>query len=91
MDWLWHWILYVLAAVAADPVSVELEHAKSAGAVNVAYASLLHEPPPKPHRPIRPKCEECDGSGKIYRPDGGYVRCKCGACPAGACSPKVLP
>lgn len=37
-----------------------------------------------------PRCRECDGTGKIFRPDGGYVRCKCGACPSGTCG-KVLP
>ena len=31
------------------------------------------------------KCAACGNTGRIYRSDGGYVRCPCGACPTGRC------
>lgn len=97
MHAMWHWILYVLTWWSHDPVSLELERAKGAGCANVAYASFAQEPQPRrPKReaddkPPAPPCKSCGGSGKIYRPDGGYVRCPCGACESGACRTKTLP
>lgn len=93
MHALWHWLLWLLAVASHDPAAIEAERARAAGCVNVAYSALATEPatpPPAPAKdPAKPACRECDGSGKIYRPDGGYVRCKCGACPTGTCA-KVL-
>ena len=93
MQEIWHWVLYVLAVSASDPQLLEHERARTAGSVNVAYASLAVEPPPAPEPKPKPApaaaCKQCGGTGKIFRPDGGYVRCGCGACPAGTC-PKVL-
>lgn len=94
MHALWHWILYVLAWASHDPASLAAERARAAGCVTVAYAALAQEPVKEPTpadtKPAAPRCRECDGTGKIYRPDGGYVRCKCGACLSGTCR-KVLP
>jgi hypothetical protein len=83
----WHWILWVLCIAAHDPTAIEAERARAAGCVNVAYSALTPPPAPAPapEKPSRPTCRECDGSGKIFRNDGGYVRCKCGACPTGQC------
>lgn len=89
----WHWLLWVLAIAAHDPADLEAERARAAGCANVAYAAMAKEEPPPAPEPEKPKpkpCRECDGSGKIFRSDGGFVRCKCGACPTGTC-PKVLP
>ena len=30
-------------------------------------------------------CPQCGDTGRVYRSDGGYVRCPCGACPTGRC------
>jgi hypothetical protein len=32
-------------------------------------------------------CVQCSGTGRIYRSDGGWVKCPCGACPTGRCKP----
>ena len=79
MNGLWHWLLWVLAAFTADPRAVELEHARAAGYANVAYAALAEAPAPPPPAPPKPKptCRDCDGNGKVFRTDGGYVRCPC--------------
>jgi hypothetical protein len=95
MHALWHWVLYVLAWASHDPATLAAERARAAGCVTVAYASLAtepaKEPAAEPAKPVAPaRCRECDGTGKIFRPDGGYVRCKCGACPSGTCR-KNLP
>jgi hypothetical protein len=94
MHSLWHWILWMLAALAADPAVVQLEQARAAGCVAVAYSSLTPDVPPAPKKQSPPapvRCEKCDGSGRIYRPDGGYVKCSCGACTTGTCPKKNLP
>ena len=31
------------------------------------------------------KCAACGNTGRIYRSDGGWVKCHCGACPTGKC------
>jgi len=31
-----------------------------------------------------PPCVQCSGTGRIYRSDGGYVKCPC-QCPTGKC------
>lgn len=95
MHGLWHWVLWLLTVWSADPAAVARERAVAAGCVNVAYAALVEEAMPKPvpvavQPKASPPCPECSGTGKIYRSDGGYVRCKCGACPSGKCA-KVLP
>lgn len=90
---LWHWVLWVLCIAAHDPTAIEVERARASGCVNVAYSSLTPPPAPAPapEKPAEPEpapappCKECNGSGKIFRNDGGYVRCKCGACPTGQC------
>lgn len=89
----WHWVLWVLAIAAHDPSDIEAERARAAGCVSVAYAAMAKEEPqpaPKPETPKPQPCRECDGSGRIFRPDGGYVRCKCVVCPTGRCA-KALP
>lgn len=81
MHALWHWVLYMLAATSADPQLLEQERARTAGAVNVAYASLAQEPAPAPRRidrgasadtPLfdahRKKCSQC--SKPLMDPDG---------------------
>jgi hypothetical protein len=101
MHALWHWLLYVLAWAAHDPASLDAERARCAGAVNVAYAAFAQEPAPAPRRepeaapvpdlpPLPPAapCLQCSGTGRIYRSDGGWVRCPCGACPTGRCPQK---
>jgi hypothetical protein len=37
--------------------------------------------------PAKPdeKCDDCRDTGRIYRSDGGYVRCPCKPCPTGRC------
>ena len=90
MHALWHWLLYVLTWLASDPASLAEERARGAGAVNVAYAALAQEPAPAPKReaaaPAPPTpCQKCKGGGRIYRPDGGWVRCDCGGCSTGRC------
>lgn len=93
MHALWHWVLWVLCLASHDAGQIELERARAAGCVTVAYAALAKEPTPKPAEPEpapAPPCKECGGTGKIFRSDGGYVRCDCGACPTGTCPAKVL-
>lgn len=92
MHTLWHWILWALTSASADPAAVDAERARAAGCANVVYASLAADAPaaiPAPQQ-APATCKECNGTGRIYRPDGGFVRCKCGACPSGQCQTKVL-
>ena len=101
MHALWHWLLYVLAWASHEPATLAAERARCAGAVNVAYAALAVEPPPPPAprreaeigkknvpvvptEPAKP-CGDCRGTGRVYRSDGGWVRCPCGACSTGRC------
>lgn len=93
MHALWHWILWMLAALSSDPADLASERARGAGCVTVAYAALAHEPQPQPEPPKQQPatCKDCNGTGRIYRPDGGYVRCRCGACSSAQCKTKVLP
>jgi len=99
MHALWHWLLYVLAWAAHDPASLAAERARCAGAVNVAYAAMAQEPAPRrepeatpvpdtPPRPPAAPCLQCSGTGRIYRSDGGWVKCPCKACPDGKCPPR---
>lgn len=104
MHGLWHWILYLLTWASHEPASLPGERARAAGAVNVAYAALATEPapaprrepeaapvPPQPPRPPAAPCVQCSGTGRIYRSDGGWVRCPC-QCQDRNCKPaKVLP
>jgi len=90
MHALLHWLLYLLTWLAHDPASLADERARCAGAVNVAYASLAQDPAPAPKREADapappPTCLKCKGSGRVYRTDGGWVRCDCGACSTGRC------
>ena len=89
---MWHWILYWLASLSADPQLLEQERARTAGAVNVAYASLAEEvpaPPSEPEKPAAPAvCPDCNGKGYSVRPDGSRWACKCKACPSGKCPPR---
>jgi hypothetical protein len=95
MHGLWHWLLYVLTWSSADPGVIDAERARTAGSVNVAYAGLALEPTPAPKpqdvpaaiEPPKP-CQQCSGTGRIYRPDGGWVKCSCGACSADRCQAK---
>jgi hypothetical protein len=84
---MWAWLSYLLAWLSADPAALDAERARCAGSVNVAYAALAAAEPPAPPAPApRPKpCSDCGGTGRIYRSDGGYVRCPCGACSDGRC------
>jgi len=98
MHSLWHWLLYVLCWASADPAMIQAERARCAGAVNVAYAALAPEPTPTPRReeaappaplpPLPPAapCLQCSGTGRIYRSDGGWVKCRC-QCQDGKCPP----
>ena len=89
---MWHWILYSLASLSADPQLLEQERARTAGAVNVAYASLAEEapaPPSEPEKPAAPAvCPDCNGKGYSVRPDGSRWACNCKACPSGKCPPR---
>lgn len=89
MHALWHWILYVLTATSADPQLLEQERARTAGAVNVAYASLAAEPPVPAREEAKPAapavCPECGGKGYSVRSDGSRWACRCKACPTGSC------
>jgi len=49
------------------------------------FARPVNVLPPLP--PAAP-CVQCSGTGRIYRSDGGWVRCPCGACPTGKCPQK---
>jgi hypothetical protein len=40
--------------------------------------------PVLPTEPSRP-CPQCHDTGRIYRSDGGWVRCSCGACSTRRC------
>ena len=86
MHELWHWLLYVLAWSSCDAGMLDHERARTAGSVVVAYATLAQESPqPQPGETKQPqKCLSCDGSGRIYRPDGGWVKCSC-SCSTGRC------
>lgn len=96
MHSLWHWLLYLLAWASHDPATLATERARCAGAVVVAYAALATEPAPPaavptpelPPLPPAAPCVQCSGTGRIYRSDGGWVRCPCGACPTGRCPQK---
>lgn len=93
MHSLWHWLLYLLTWSAAEPGVLEHERARCAGAVNVAYAAMATDPAPAkveplPQLPPAAPCVQCSGTGRIYRSDGGWVRCPCGQCPTGACPKK---
>jgi hypothetical protein len=93
MHTLWHWLLWMLTAISSDPADLAAERARGAGCVTVAYAALAKEPAPtpQPEKPQAAACKECNGTGRIYRPDGGFVRCQCGACSSGRCQTKTLP
>lgn len=86
MHSLWHWLLYVLTATSADPQLLEHERARTAGAVNVAYAALAIEPPPPAREPAKPAiCPDCSGKGYTLRPDGSRWACRCKGCTTGTC------
>jgi hypothetical protein len=86
---MWHWILYMLAATSADPQLLEQERARTAGSVNVAYASLATEPAPAPKQePAAPAVCPCSGKGYIVRSDGSRWACPCKTCPSGKCPPR---
>lgn len=78
MHWLWHWVLWLLTTASSDPAMIQAERAKGLGCANVAYSILS----PEPKRETA--CVECNGAGKLSRPDGSYVRCKC-QCANGQC------
>jgi len=90
MHALWHWLLYLLTWASHDPATLAAERARCAGAVAVAYAALAVEPAPAkvevlPPLPTAAPCVQCTGTGRIYRSDGGWVRCPCKPCPTGRC------
>ena len=103
MHALWHWILYLLTWASHDPATLAAERARCAGAVAVAYAALAAEPiappaseiskkkapefPTEPPLPPAAPCVQCGNTGRLYRNDGGWVKCPCGACPTGRCKP----
>jgi hypothetical protein len=49
-------------------------------------SKMVPAPPPAPV--VKQPCPQCGDTGRIYRSDGGYVRCPCGACPTGRCPKK---
>jgi hypothetical protein len=94
MHTLWHFILWCLACWSHDPASLAAERARCAGCVVVAYAALAVEPPPPPAprrepettpAPAKQPCPQCHDTGRIYRSDGGWVKCQCKPCPTGRC------
>jgi hypothetical protein len=86
MHALWHWLLYVLTATSADPQLLEHERARTAGAVNVAYAALAVEQPPPAREPAKPAvCPDCSGKGYTVRSDGSRWACRCKGCATGTC------
>lgn len=64
------------AALAPEPTP-----RKELGSEEPEVGSKLGKAPPLP--PAAP-CLECSGTGRIYRSDGGWVRCRC-QCPSGKC------
>jgi hypothetical protein len=56
MQAIWHFLLWCLACWSHDPGRLELDRARTAGAVAVAYAALAVEPPaPKREEPVNPE------------------------------------
>jgi hypothetical protein len=86
---MWHWLLYTLASMSADQQLLEQERARTAGSVNVAYASLAEEQPAPPREPEKPAapavCPDCSGKGYSVRSDGSRWACQCKSCPTGKC------
>ena len=101
MQALWHWLLYLLTWASHDPATLSHERARAAGCVAVAYAALAVEPPPPPvprrepettPAPAKQPCPQCNDTGRVYRSDGGWVKCQCKPCPTGRCpTAKALP
>ena len=85
MNW-WNALLLWLASCFVVPVSVDIEHAKSAAAVAAARASMevaQPSPQPKPDNKPKPKvCPDCNNTGWITHGDGHKTRCPCGIQPA---------
>lgn len=98
---MWRSLLAFLASLTADPVAVDREAPRAAGAVAAAYATLANEPPPAPTPPKPGECcSGCKGTGFITHGDGHRTPCPCppsckckkAACPDGKCPVKtVLP
>ena len=79
----------VAGLLAAPAAVVDIEPARCAGAVAVAYASLAADvaptpDPPKPEPPCGGKC-----TNGVYKPDG-RIEARCGKdCPCGCQRPKA--
>ena len=77
---MWHRLLAILAALAADPAAPEREPPRAAAAVAVAYAAQAKgSPKPAPTPDPQECCGECNGTGKIVHPDGHVTDCPCPA------------
>lgn len=82
MSYLWRLILGWLAALSADPTSMQVEAPRSAAAVLCARASMLNEVSPNPQPQPKPKpecCGDCKGTGYITHGDGHKTPCPCPA------------
>lgn len=73
------------AALAAEPTPTpRREELVTKPMPEHPRAEVPQQLPPLP--PAAP-CLQCSGTGRIYRSDGGWVRCPC-QCPDGKCQPK---
>lgn len=99
---MWRAFLAWLASLTADPVAIDRESPRAAGAVAAAYATFATEPAPAPTPPPKPGecCKACKGTGHVTHGDGHRTPCPCpssckckkASCPDGNCPPKtVLP
>ena len=75
------------AALAQQPVAPK--RAEPVNPAADATPAVQIGPAPKrapdlPPLPPAAPCPQCSGTGRIYRSDGGYVKCPC-QCPTGKC------
>lgn len=95
---MWRAFLAWLASLTADPVAIDREAPRAAGAVAAAYASFVQDAAPTPGPTPRPGdcCRACGGTGSITHGDGHKTPCPCPssckckqktktACPDGGC------
>jgi hypothetical protein len=76
---IWTWLVSWLVWMSADPVALDLEHARAAAAVSVARASMKVDRDPAPPAPA-PKACDCGGTcvRGMWKPDGRVSqRCQC--------------
>ena len=71
------------AALAQEPAPAPRREPEAAPAEIGKKKAPEFLPPLPPAAP----CLQCSGTGRIYRSDGGWVRCPC-QCPTGKCPQK---